>query len=209
MRQGIEDVKLFNLKNELLFIGTNKEGKLFDKVIFGNFNIDDHSFLQGSCIHVTFNIEKSEKNWSLYIDENFELKLIYSWYPLKICKIDDNKLILLNTYTMPDNFIDYRGSSCGVNYNNEIWFLIHVNNNYVYKEGFVVFSKDMNLIKYSELFNLKDKREFTYSFIINDNNMIIPFSINNDKSYINIYDMNDINNMIWTYIDYICLNFRN
>ena len=58
----------------------------------------------------------------------------------------------------------------------------------------------MNLIKYSELFNLKDKREFTYSFIINDNNMIIPFSINNDKSYINIYDMNDINNMIWTYI---------
>jgi hypothetical protein len=154
-------------------------------------------------IKPSFNYQEVEKNW-VYFDSHGKLQIIYKWYPLQICEIDENNknLNLIKEIDMPPFFKNARGSTCGLHYNDEIWFISHFNLNGYYSHFFVVFDKNMNLKKFSENFYFEGyKIEFCIGFCVDDNeNFIIPYSINDSNTTIGIYDRSTINNLKWRYI---------
>jgi hypothetical protein len=210
-RDGIEDIKLFNLNNNYYYVGTSKDSKyvVYDKATSNIFDFNKYIYntdnLEENIINVTFPTNyKTEKNW-VFFDYKSNLSLIYRWYPLQICEIkyNDKKLYLLEEKNMPDVFKNIYGSSCGFKYNNLIWFIVHTHNNIKdYLHLFVVFDIHMNLIKYSEFFKFEGKKiEFSYGLLIENDNFIITYSINDNSSFISIYDYSYINNNIsWTII---------
>jgi hypothetical protein len=119
------------------------------------------------------------------------LRIIYRWFPLQICEIDydKNQLILIDEKSMPDNFKSIYGSSCGIYYDNLIWFIVHENNSRNYSHMFVAFDENMKLIKYSELFKFDIFQvEFSYGFLIENDEFIITYSTNDSTSKIVIFD---------------------
>ena len=169
-RDGIEDIRLFSFNNKIYYIGTSKGGSFYDKVTSNIFDLNDIDNLTENIIYVTFPTDyKIEKNW-VFFDYKSKLSLIYRWYPLQICEINynDKNLYLLEEKKMPDLFKNICGSSCGFIYDNLIWFITHTHNNIRdYLHMFVVFDKNMNLVKYSEFFKFEGQKiEFSYRLLI-------------------------------------------
>jgi len=101
---------------------------------------------------------------------------------------------------MPDIFNNISGSSCGINYDNLIWFIVHTRSNKNYLHMIVAFDEEMNLIKYSELFKFEGQNiEFSYGLLIENNEFIITYSINDKSSHIAFFNYDYIKNDIkWT-----------
>lgn len=162
---GIEDIRLFNFKKQLYFIGSYYN-KINDKVqiVSNTFNLNDNTFepiIINPSFETTFNWEK---NW-VFFEKNDELYVIYKWNPIFICKIDyaNKKLHLIKSISdLPAIFSNFRGSTNGLNYNNKIYFIVHQQNKIIneikgYTHNFVVFDNNMNLIGYSKSFNFENK----------------------------------------------------
>jgi len=174
---GIEDVRIFNDNNRIIFIGTgyhknNKIGicrGLYDKKLIGNELLCD------------FNYSECEKNW-VYVNYKEELHVIYKWYPLQITKIkpDINVIELAETKNMPLIFSHCRGSTCGYNYNDEIWFVVHMVSYETprhYYHMIVVFNKDMEYLRYCSPFKFEGEPiEYCLSIIVTDQNVIMNYS---------------------------------
>ena len=121
----------------------------------------------------------------MFFNNNCELNIIYKWYPLHICKInyETQTLDLIKTKTMPKCFKMIRGSTCGLEYDNNIWFIVHYckytlnKKNYIHL--FVVFNKNMDLIGYSPSFKFRNCIvEYCIGMILNKkNNFVITFSL--------------------------------
>ena len=98
---------------------------------------------------------------------------------------------------MPIFFKNMRGSTCGVEYNNEIWFITHFNIEQYgkYYHCFIVFDKNMKLLRFSDYFSFEGYEvEFCLGFIITENEFLISYSIMDNYSKIGIYDKNYIIN---------------
>ena len=150
----------------------------------------------------------TEKNW-VFCEYNNNLHIIHSWYPIKICKIINNTLKLIEEKkNIPSFFINARGSTNGINYNNEIWFILHKAQNYIknndyyfnYQHFFCVFDKNMNFLRHSELFKFDNyKVEFCLSFLFKNNNIYIAYSGLDTICKLSIYNIDYINNNILWY----------
>jgi len=85
-----------------------------------------------------------------------------------------------------------RGSSCGFNYNNEIWFITHLvsyESPRWYYNCIVVFDSNMKLLRYTPPFKLDNTPiEYTLSIIVEDDKVIIPYSKWDRETIIGIYD---------------------
>lgn len=195
---GIEDIRLYNDRGELYYSGSyydissNTMKISNNKYTMRNGRLD----LIPNIIQVDFKTKyNTEKNWS-YFDYKNDKYVVYQWYPLKICKIINNRLKEIETKEMPPEFEKVSGSSCGVIYKNNIWFIVHLRNNSYYHH-FVCFDTSMNLIKYSEPFHFeKYGIEFALSFIIRDDIIIIPYTVDDTKLILGVYDTNYIINEI-------------
>ena len=212
---GIEDIRIFNYKNIIIFIGITNHSNDNIGIVIGKYNFNKN-FLEYNEIETTFSNNKIEKNWVYFIIDD-ELYLIYKWYPLQICKCNDEiffsnyskndkiRINLLKEIQMPLIFKNIRGSTCGFNYNNEIWFITHTqdrNPEVSYYHNFVVFDNNMNLIKYSNSFKFEGYLiEFCLGLIITDDEFIISYSILDNYSKIGVYKRTNILNEIdWTII---------
>jgi hypothetical protein len=128
---------------------------------------------------------KWEKNWVFY-EANGTLCVIYQWYPIYCCQIDysTNKLKLIKKIDCNSIFSRFRGSTCGVNFDNKIWFIVHQQKSISddefkgYVHNFVVFDTNMNLIGLSKAFNFENALvEYCIGFeITNNNNFLITYS---------------------------------
>jgi len=203
---GIEDMRMFVYNNKIKIIGSSElNNKLY--IITGEYDYLNNKLLNMNYIKPTFNYQSIEKNWVYFIHNN-NLQIIYKWYPLQICKLNLNKnkfikdLNLIKEIPMCLFFKNARGSTCGVYYNNEIWFICHFNNNGSYSHFFVVFNIDMIPIRYSDVFNFnKNKVQFCIGlYIMDDGTFLIPYSINDVESKLGIYNISTINNMKWNNI---------
>jgi hypothetical protein len=102
---------------------------------------------------------------------------------------------------MPDAFKNMFGSTCGVHYDNMIWFIVHTNKQRNYSHAFVVFDQKMNLIKYSAWFKYETTREFCYGLLIENNEFIIAYSTDNSTTNVAIYDYEYIkNDILWNIV---------
>jgi hypothetical protein len=183
---GYEDVRLFVYNSQIYYLAVylSKQNRVV--VVSGIFN---GSTFDRDHIKPTFKTEfRVEKNWS-FVNYNSKLCVIYRWFPLQICDInfETHQLTLLEEKQTPNDFKIMCGSSCAVEYNNQYWFIVHYHKQRKYKEAFVVFDKQMNLIKYSEWFQLEEAREFVYGFMIEDDKFIIGHSRNNSATKLRIF----------------------
>lgn len=200
---GIEDMRMFNFNNIIHIIGTC-ENVINKKIncIVGQYDYETNCIINFKYINIKFNIQNVEKNWVYFKNFNNKLKIIYSWYPLRICDIKNDELILNRVIKMPIYFFNVRGSSCGVNFNNEIWFICHVttiNKNYLHL--FVVFDNYMNLKKYSNKFKFNNYRvEFCIGLEIINNKLVVCYSLNDSISIMGLYDMSQLDELNWRYV---------
>ena len=206
---GIEDLKPYtynnNNNNNIVFIGTI-QNPITQKLSIGYGEIDFNNIASNVISNINYTVVNTEwnkdceKNWVYYGNYN----IVYKWYPLTIGKIikkntTGNELYLQvqDTITMPEYFKNVRGSTNGVEYCNEIWFICHVVDYTIpriYYHLFVVFDKDtMKLKKWSNLFTFENaKIEFSLGLIVEDNRVIISYSKWDSMPTISIYNKTQI-----------------
>jgi mannosyltransferase OCH1-like enzyme len=215
---GIEDIRIFKFKNKLYYLATRFNPILKRPYVCSNeYNIDNTDYkLNKTYINPTFyNVNKTikaEKNWAMF-EYKTKLSVVYDWYPLLIGCInyDSYELDIIETKTdIPEFFQNARGSTPGCIFNNEIWFVLHKtqNNkifkthspNYNYQHFFAVFDLNMNLKRHSELFKFGDKMvEFCTGLIMEEDRLILSYSLLDTNSYVSTYDYDTIRNSIKWY----------
>jgi len=207
---GIEDVRIFNYSDKLYYIGSTLNETTNTIAITSNeysLNADETRYEMNKKIIIPsfYNDNRIEKNWCFF-EYKQKMCFVYKWYPVTICQIDynNNKLNLLECKVIKNNFFkNVRGSTSGVLFNNEIWFLLHKSINNDYLHFFAVFDIDMNLVRYSHLFKFnKCKIEYCIGFIIENDRTILSFSSLDTSLFIGIYDNNYIKSLKWNTSNY-------
>lgn len=194
---GIEDMRIFQTDDRIVFVGTGYHKNEKIGVSVGNYD-NNLNVTELTC---EFNHSDCEKNW-VYFNYNEQLHVIYKWYPLQIAKINDVKKMieLVETRDMPLIFSHCRGSTCGFNYNNEIWFIVHIvsyENPRHYYHMFVVFNDDMECLRYSAPFAFEGHPiEYCLSLIVNDDNVIVNYSTWDRTTQIALLDKKYIDNLL-------------
>lgn len=193
---GIEDVRIFPYKDEILFLGTTQNKNEQICMVKGKYDIINNKKLKYEELA---NIQGCEKNWVYFNDYDISdnLKVIYKWFPLTIGTINENNALeIKETRKMPLLFSNVRGSSCGYNYKNEIWFITHIvsyEKEKHYYHLIVVFDKSMRLLRYTAPFKFEGALiEYCLSIIVEDERVLIPYSTWDNTSNIGIYDKNYI-----------------
>jgi tetratricopeptide (TPR) repeat protein len=212
---GVEDIKIYQDKDQLLFIGTGYHSDNKIGIVSGLYDIENKN-LVGNELKQYFNDTQCEKNW-IFVEYNNDLHIIYQWYPLKIGKLDNNILNIVETKNMPKLFSRVRGSTCGYIYNKkvgenkngnividifdrEIWFINHIvsyENPRHYYHMITVFDSNMNLLRYSAPFKFEGESiEYCLSIIVEDDRVIINYSTWDRTTRISIYDKKYIDSII-------------
>lgn len=206
---GIEDIRLFTFQDHIYFIGSayNKQRGKIDIVsnkLDLSSNIFDTKFIRPS-FPTTFNWEK---NW-VFFNNNDELCVIYKWYPLYICKIDYTKQslnLLKANSNVPKFFERLKGSTCGIECDDKIWFVAHFHKIITRKRNqylhiFVVFDKKMNLLGYTEPFKFENKIvEYCIGLALNEeNNFVITYSTLDKTTKLIVLDKDYVNSLIIPY----------
>jgi len=204
---GVEDVKIYretkeSEDNNLLYIGTQYHKNCSIGIGAGKYNVYNN-YLNGNDIVPNFINSGCEKNW-VYVEYKGETHIIYSWSPLRICKINDNnELYVVEERESPLYFAHLRGSTCGFNYNNEIWFIQHLVSHETprhYYHVITVFDKNMKLLRYSSPFKFSDNPiEYCLSIIVENERVLINYSTWDRTTQIGIYDKKYLENSILIY----------
>jgi hypothetical protein len=197
---GIEDVRIFkdDDNNKILFTGTGYHNNNTVGVVCGEYS--EVNYIWGKPLNSiefkpAFNLDSAcEKNWT-YVKYKGDPHMIYSWFPLKICKVNKNtyKLDLVEERVMPDIFKHARGSSCGSNYieNDEIWFVVHIvsyEKPRHYYHMLAVFDLDMNLLRYSAPFKLQGECiEYCIGLVVEEERVLIPYSTMDRTTKLAVY----------------------
>lgn len=203
---GVEDVRIFynNYNNKLIYLGTgfHSDNKL--GVVSGDYDIENNK-LEICELKQNFKNTSCEKNW-VFIDYKNNIHIVYNWFPIQICKLqDNNELILIETRNVPNLFSYIRGSTCGYNFTNsegniEIWFINHIvsyEKPRYYYHLITVFDKNMNLLKYSAPFKFEGEPiEYCLSIIVETDTVIINYSIWDRTTKIAYYDKNYIDSLL-------------
>ena len=197
--KGLEDVRLFSYKNEILY---NANRGVNDKmrVEHGKILIEDKVI----CTKDDFlidkeNLAKIEKNWVLFTDINNCLKCVYKWYPLTIGSIENNVLKHIEEIKMPNSFKHIRGSTNGVSVGDEVWFLCHVvsyeDRRYYYHIMIALDKITMRLRRYTPFFTFaNNKVEYTLGFVKHKDTFIIGYSeMDKTTRFISVDEKNILN----------------
>ena len=190
---GVEDIRIFNYKtkdlDKLVFIGSRFDNTI--GVAWGNYKIINNS-IEPKQLSQDFIVSDCEKNWVFFNYKN-ETCIIYSWYPIRICKINENtnELILLETKNMTKYFNRVRGSSCGFTYECNIWFVQHIvsyEKPRHYYDIITVFDENMNLLKYTPPFKFSECCiQYCLGLIVEKERIILSYSEGDKSSKFGIY----------------------
>lgn len=214
---GIEDVRIYYDKynHKLMYIGTGFHSNNNIGVVSGEYILNEHKF-EINELKQTFNNTFCEKNW-IFIDYKHETHIIYDWYPLRICKVENNELSIIDTKLTPKIFSQIRGSTCGFAYNkklgenqngnitidiieSEIWFINHFVSYETprhYYHIISVFDSNMNLLRYSAPFKFEGEPiEYCLSIVVEDERVLINYSVWDRTTKIAIYDKTYIDSLL-------------
>jgi len=204
---GIEDIRLFlKQDSETPVFLSSFQHKQNINIGYGMYNVNNN-MLQINKIQPSFCNNTCEKNWTFFNYKN-DTHIIYDWYPIQICKInhETNMLNVIETNSnIPNIFKNIRGSTSGVKYNNEYWFLVHMvsyESPRWYYNMFCVFDLNMKLLKYSPPFKLQEQCiEYVLGLIVEKKTIILSYSVLDNTSIIGVYDKNYINNILVNYLE--------
>lgn len=126
--QGLEDIRLFQHNNELMFTATCKDSTNDDNITIntGKYDINNKILSNIVTVHSPFN-KQCEKNWIQIpnTDSSNNIKVIYTWYPFQIGYIKENQLELISSHQTPRIFERFRGSSNICEYLDKYWAIVH------------------------------------------------------------------------------------
>jgi tetratricopeptide (TPR) repeat protein len=193
--RGLEDVKIINCGENIGYISTKQSDITKDYVLTMAGGIYDLTKDKLEYNEIFSPIKaKCEKNWALFLHKD-ELKVVYQWHPLTIYdSINTGKLGKKQEINMPYFFKKVRGSTNGVAYKDELWFICHVvecGKPRHYYHCFVVLDKDtLKLKTYSYLFkfDLSEKVEFCLGLVVEDDRVIVSYSNWDKTSKLKVYD---------------------
>jgi hypothetical protein len=93
---------------------------------------------------------------------------------------------------MPKIFEHVRGSTCGFNFNNEIWFVLHMvsyDSLRNYYHIFAVFDEELNFLRHSAPFVFEDQCiEYCLGIIVEDERVLLTHSTWDRTTKLGIYD---------------------
>jgi hypothetical protein len=191
---GVEDVRIFYNDDDsgsICTIGNGYHQNNTIGVVVGELDRsqDVLEFQDIGC----FKESSCEKNW-VYVNYLGSNHILYHWYPLQIGKIDKekNQLYLTDVKEMPGIFKFARGSSCGFNFCDEIWFVVHLvsyEKPRYYYHMLVVFDETMKLKRYSAPFKFEGACiEYCLGLIVEEDRVIIPYSVMDNTTKLAVYD---------------------
>ena len=201
---GVEDMKIFNdvTTNELTYIGTGYHANNQIGIVTGKYDLLKDNLSPVVEITSSFNNNSCEKNW-VFVDYLNSTHIIYKWFPLQICKLDNdtNSISVVETkQNMPRIFSHTRGSSCGFKYNNELWFVLHLVS---YEEPrhyyhlLAVFNENLDLMRYSAPFKFKGEPiEYSLGLIVEDSRVLITYSVWDRTTKLAVYDKTYVENLL-------------
>jgi hypothetical protein len=212
---GVEDLRLFYdspTSSYLSFIGVGfHENDGVIGVVHGKYNSNGNT-LRPFEIKPEFNLNSPcEKNW-VFANISGEKRVVYGWSPLQICKIDEENPTILRNVSLkkkteyPGVFHHIRGSTCGFNYRDQIWFVVHIVSHEQprhYYHMMLVFenNEDMKLIKYTPIFKFDEHCiEYCIGLIVEDSRVITTYSTWDRTTNIAAYDKK--------YIEEMMINFK-
>ena len=133
------------------------------------------------------------KNWTLF-NYNNSIHIVYKWFPLHICKINENILELVEIKEMPSIFSFCRGSTNGFEYDNLIWFIVHKTTTYKsYFHMLAIFDKHINLKGFIDNFKFENcVVEFCLGLVIEKERILISYSIYDSYCKIGIYNKKNL-----------------
>ena len=177
---GLEDIRLYAYEGEVHFIA-NKMAQIH------------YGIYDDRLIPTKVPSSVPEKNWS-FVEFNAKLCVVHSWYPLKIGRLTDSKLDIFYTdKDMPAFFKNARGSTPGVKWGDEIWFILHKSHHnkmkvYNYQHIIAVFDSRMKLKRYSETFKFAgEKVEYCNGMAMHDDKLYVSYSTLDCNSFIGVY----------------------
>lgn len=207
---GVEDVRLFFesvTSYNLLYIGVGLHANNAIGVVHGKYH-GNGNILRPFEIKPEFNLNSfCEKNW-VFANIAGKNHVIYDWNPLQICKIDEENPTILKSVSVknkteyPGFFHHIRGSTCGFNYRNQIWFVVHIVSHEQprhYYHMMLVFenNEDMKLVKYTPVFKFDEHCiEYCIGLIVEDSRIITTYSTWDRTTNIATYDKEYIEEMM-------------
>jgi tetratricopeptide (TPR) repeat protein len=214
---GTEDVKIYydKYKDKLLCIGTGFHANNQIGVVSGEYDLSNNK-IHSNELKQTFNNTSCEKNW-IFIDYKGETHIIYDWHPLRICKLENNTINVIDSKPTPKLFSRVRGSTCGFIYNKkigengnsnikieitepEIWFVNHIVSYEAprhYYHIITVFDSNMNLLRYSAPFKFEGEPiEYCLSIIVEDEQVLMNYSVWDRTTKMGVYDKDYIEQLL-------------
>jgi len=214
---GVEDVRIYyDNNNQLKYIGTGYHSNNKIGVVSGKYDVNEKKF-EINELKQNFNNSNCEKNW-VFVDYKNETHIVYNWYPLKICNLNENnELNIVEVINTPKIFSRVRGSTCGFKYNKkigeqttenitidmfetEIWFVNHIvsyESPRHYYHIISVFDSNMNLLRYSAPFKFEGEPiEYCLSIVVEDERVLINYSVWDRTTIIGVYDKKYIDSIV-------------
>ena len=215
---GIEDVRIFKDNSGIIqFIGTGYHQNNTIGMVKGEYLLNDLTKLNATEIKAAFNLNATcEKNW-VYVTYKGETHLIYSWFPLKLCKYNNDYplLELVEEKPMPSLFKHVRGSTCGFTYQNEVgqtevgqtevgqtevWFIVQLvsyESPRHYYHMLVVFDEHLILKRYSAPFKFSNENiEYCLGLVVEKERVIMTYSTWDRTTKIGVYSKEYIDKLL-------------
>jgi hypothetical protein len=136
--------------------------------------------------------ERTDKNWAFIggID-----RVVHEWYPsIKIGHIDmdEGELVIDRSIPAPPSFLNMRGSTPGVLYNDEWWFVTHMvkhrsEERRVYTHRIIVLNLDLSVVSRHTLpftFNADADIEYCLGLRVNSDGLTFGYSVRDRSSWI-------------------------
>lgn len=196
---GIEDIKIYEHQNKIVYLGTGLQNDNVIGMKYGIYNTEKKE-LEEHDLKTSFNKNSCERNW-VFVNYKDSCHVIYKWFPLMICKINNNYILdLIEEKKMPQIFSRIRGSSCGFTYEDEIWFIVHLVSSESprhYYHMIVKLNFDMTLKCFSAPFKFHgDCIEYSLSIVVETERVLINYSMMDRTTRIGIYDKKYIDNIV-------------
>lgn len=203
---GIEDVKIFQFGQKILFLGTEQDMETKNLTIsggvYGTEPVESQSHAMVSTLYSSPKGANCEKNWC-YINHNGTLKLIYQWCPLITGQISGKQLVLDHpNHEVPAFFKHLRGSSNGFQVGDEIWLMTHMveySSPRNYYHCIVILDKEtLKYKRHSILFKIDDSQiEYCLGIIVELDRIIIGYSKMDRETIVSVYNRQEMEKLIF------------
>jgi hypothetical protein len=180
--QGVEDVKVFAHCGDYLFLGTVEHPENGDICVGKGVYDWAKPCLQSVALRSPFG-NRCEKNWCYFHTFAGELKMVYSWSPLRIGVLDEQDVLggLSEDAEVPAFFRDLRGSSNGCLNGDEVWFLCHLveysTPRHYYHILVVLNARTLKFVRHSILFKFhSDCIEYALGLVVETDRVVMSYS---------------------------------